>query len=81
MWGMVERTTIYRKCSDARRGISKYHGVEQGVAQGFTASPTLFRVCIDNRAIAVRAAKREAEEGVCVVVSGLTSEDDLVKVS
>ena len=52
------------KCCDAGRGISKYVDILQGVAQGFTLSPNLFKVFINDMILIV--AVEAAKQGVTV---------------
>ena len=61
-------------------GISNYVYILQGVAQGCTPSPNLFKVYINDMIVAVEAAR----QGVTVggdAVSGLMVADDSVGIS
>ena len=58
----------------------KYFDILQGVAQGCTLSPTLFKTFIDDLIIAVRAAKQGVKVGEDMV-SGLMFADDFVGIS
>ena len=60
--------------------ISQYVDVLQGVAQGCTLSPNLFKVCTNGMIVAVEATK----QGVTMredTVSGLMFADDSVGIS
>ena len=43
--------------------ISEYVDILQGVAQGFTLSPNLFKVYINGMVVAVEAAKARSHDG------------------
>ena len=59
---------------------SKYVDILQGVAQGCTLSPNLFKVYVDYMILAVEAAKQGVTMGGDTV-SGLMFADDLAGIS
>ena len=60
--------------------MSKYVDILQGVAQGCTLSPNLFKVYINDMIVAVEAAKQGVTMGEDTV-SGLMLADDFVGIS
>ena len=60
--------------------ISKYVDVLQGVAQGCTMPPNLFKICINDLIVAVEPARQGVPVGEDAV-SGLMFEDDFVGIS
>ena len=60
--------------------ISKSVDILQGVAQGCTLSPTLFKIFIDGLIMAVEAVKQGVKMGEDMV-SGLMFADDFVGIS
>ena len=68
------------KCCDAGQGISKYFDILQGVAQGCTLSPNIFKVYINDMIVAVEAAEHRVTMGEDTV-SGLVFADDFVGIS
>ena len=60
--------------------ISKYVDILQGVAQGCTLPPNIFKVCINDMIVAVEATKQGVTMGEDTV-SGLMLADDMVGMS
>ena len=60
--------------------ISKYFDILQGVAQGCTLSPTLFKVFINDLILAIESAQQGVKVGDDMV-SGLMFADDFVGIS
>ena len=83
MWGMMEKMTECARSAVMLDGeISKYVDILQGVAQGCTSSPNLFRVYINDMILIV--AVEAAKQGVTVgedTMSGLMFADDFVGIS
>ena len=81
MWRMMKKMTECARSAVMLDGeISKYVDILQGVAQGCTLSPNLFKVYINDMIVAVEAAS----QGVTVgedTVSGLMFADDFVCIS
>ena len=81
MWRMLKNMTEYARSAAKLDGeISNYGDVSQGVAQGCTISPNLFKVYINDMVVAVEATK----QGVTVgedTVPGLMLADDFVGIS
>ena len=59
-----------QKCHDARRGNIEYFDILQGVTQGCTLSPTLFKVFINDLILAIESAQQGVKVGDDMV-SGL----------
>ena len=81
MWRMMKKMTECARSAVMLDGeMSKCVDILQGVAQGCTLSPNLFKVYINDKIVAVEAA----EQGVTMgkdTVSGLTFADDFVGIS
>ena len=81
MWRMVKKMT---ECAKSAIKLdwetSKYFDILQGVAQGCTLSPTLFKVFINDMIRAVEAAKQGVKVGEDIV-SGLMFADDFVGIA
>ena len=60
--------------------ISKYLDILQGVAQGCTSSPTLFKVSINDLIVVLESAQQGVKVGDDMV-SGLMFADDFVGIS
>ena len=69
-----------QKCHDARRGNIEYFDILQGVAQGCTLSPTLFKVLTNDLILATESAQQGVKVGDDMV-SGLMFADDFVGIS
>ena len=81
MWRMVKKMTECAKSAMMLDGeISKSVDILRGVAQGFTLSPTLFKIFMDDLIIAIEAAKQRVKVGEDMV-SGLMFSDDFVGIS
>ena len=80
MWRMMKNMTECARSAVMLDGeISKYVDILQGVAQGCTSSPNLFRVYINDMILIV--AVEAAKQGVTVgedTMSGLMFADDFV---
>ena len=62
MWGMVKKMTECAKSAMMLDGeISKYFDILQGVAQGCTLSPTLFKIFIDDLILANRISTARSQ--------------------
>ena len=58
MWRMVKKMTECAKSAMMLDGeVSKYFDILQGVAQGCTLSPTLFKVFINDLILAIESAQ------------------------
>ena len=81
MWRMTKKMTECARCAVMPDGeTSKYVHIVQGVAEGCTLSPNLFKVYIKDMIVAVEAAK----QGVTMredTVSGLMFAADFVGIS
>ena len=61
--------------------ISKYYvDILQGIVQGCTLPPNIFKICIDDMIVAVESARQEVTMGE-YTVSGLMLADDFVGIS
>ena len=81
MWRIMKnRTECARSAVILDGEISKYVDILQGVAQGCTLSPNLFKVYVNEMVVAVEAAKQEVTTGEDTV-SGLIFADDFVGIS
>ena len=81
MWRMVKKMTECAKSAMMlNRELSKYFDVLQGVAQGCTLSPTLFKIFINDLIAEIEAAKQGVKVGDDMV-SGLMFADDFVGIS
>ena len=83
VWRMMKHMT---ECARSAvmlvdRETSKYVDILQGVAQGCTLSPNLFKVYINDMAVAVEPAKQVVTMGEDTAVSGLMFADDFVLIS
>ena len=78
---MVKKMTECAKSAMMLDGeISKYFDILQGVAQGCTLSPTLFRVFINDLTLAIESAQQGVKVGDDMA-SGLMFADDFVGIS
>ncbi|CAB1099601.1 unnamed protein product [Ectocarpus sp. CCAP 1310/34] len=81
MWRMLKKMTECTRSAVMLDGeISKYVDILQGVAQGCTMSPTLFKIYINDLIRAVEAVRQGVQVGG-KSVSGLMFADDFVGVS
>lgn len=81
MWRMMKSMTECARSAVMLDGeISNYVDILQGVAQGCTLSPNLFKVYINDMIVAVEAAKQGVPVGDDTV-SGLMFADDFVCIS
>ena len=81
MWRIMKKMTECTRSAVMLDGeISKDVNISQGVAQGCTVSPNLFKVYIDDMIVAVEAAKQGVTMGEDTV-SGLMFADDFVGIS
>ena len=81
MWRMMKNLTEHARNVVMLDGeISDYVDIVQGIAQGCTLSPDLFKVYIDDVIVAVEAAKQGVTMGEDTV-SGLMFADDFVGIS
>ena len=81
MWRMMKSMTEYARSAVILDGdFSKYVEILQGVAQGCTVSPNIFKIYINDLVVAVEAAK----QGATVkedTVSGQMFADEFVGIS
>lgn len=80
MLRMLKKMTVQESAVMLDGEVSKYVDILQGVAQGCTMSPTLFKVFINDLIRAVEAVGQGAPVGEDSV-SGLTFADDFVGIS
>ena len=81
MWRMMKNMTECARSAVMLDGEnSKYVDISQGVAQGCTLSPNLFKVYINDMIVAVESAKQGVTMGEDTV-SGLVFADDFVGIS
>ena len=81
MWGMMKNMTECAISAVMLHGeISKYIDALQGVAQGCTLSPNIFKVHINDMIVEIEAAKHGVTAGEDTV-SGLMFADDIMGIS
>ena len=80
MWRTMKMTECAKSVTMLDGETSKYFNILQGVTQGCTLSPTLFKVFINDMIRAVDPAKQGVKVGEDTV-SGLMFADDFVGIA
>ena len=81
MWGMMKRMTEGARSAVMLDGeISNHVDILQGVVQGCTLSPNIFKVCTNDTIVAVEAVRQRVAVGEDTV-SGLMCANDFEGIS